>query len=1179
MGRCFKLFGKAKTEQNVVDCTGSTFFVAEHYLLTCKHNVSALSPGDELSFCFGDKKYSAELVEVAENWDLALLYTETSAERKWIFPLDRIAPEGRGAIAYGYPHGGALDEQRGLVIGTELDNGVANLTNANGVTIGFSGGPVCRSSDKGTAVGVIITIKGRDELGRQVETAGFVFSRVALELWGKKYNLCEKRYEVRTEAYGSNSFVYSEQKTEYQDPHNYLELLQGFLNDSSPVLWQAVVGPGGSGKSRLCFELACSLDSKWCCKLLRFSQLKKVKLQNLYEEAGKDFLLLADYAYADTGELGDWLDECARARDAEDRPRIRVLLLQREKGRKDFGWQQSLMRGHGNLINLRYQEDLELAVLGKNEMTALMRSYAENEAGRQINAEELYEVLQSVDPGLSRPLFAMFITDAVLKGDDPRNWDQESALAYFTKRENDVVDNALSRLEDMRAAKLLLALATITDGLTFKSDMLNSPTLCEIREFVELPEKERFGIRLNDARLANWEHGCCILKPLKPDLLGEYYVLDIFREMMREPKRKEVVTSLLNTAKETDMVATIVFLVRFFNDYKIDEEIRSICFDKKDGLFRFSVIHGEFGNPNTELLRDLYKVFKTDPWVGYYASALGVDYSKEDDLEKQKEMLNEIRMLSRYYPQSRRVAQVLAYCLFLDNIGSKRINDDPAELDEIRMIHKEHPQDTRIAKKFVESIVYSLVFSFRRDSVSVKRSILLKDLREIYMKEPKNTEVAEMISIRLGQAFIDLYYYREANIFLNELRTLHTVYHGNVLIAGKFAYGLSCVLELCSDEIDGKALLEELRELYRDYPDNYSITKALADGLSNVIALCSDEIDGKALLEELRVLYGNHPSTAESFAKGLNAAIFNVKIGKKNILLKELRELHKDYPDNDSITKAFALGLSIVLIGMNAGYVLLEELRELHRNHPDNDLVKKAFAIGLSNAMIIESIDENVLLKELRTLHTDQPDDALLAGTLADGLYRACFKFSVDIDGNALLEELRTLYRNYPDNDLVSGALTKGLFITFYKQSNPKKDCILLDEPQALQGEQPNKDHTVGAIIKGVFNSFYKKSNSKKTHDLLDEFRMLYKGHIGNKDVAEELANDLSRAIFLENNPEKASALQDIIRALHEELPENEKVTRTLSYSEVQITTRALLVKNGKMIAELKKAQNNKLQY
>ena len=442
MGRCFKLLGKAKKEQKAVDCTGSAFFVAEHYLLTCKHNVSALFPGDKLSVCYGNNKYSAELMDTAEDWDLALLYTETSAEEDWIFLLDRIATEGREAIAYGYPHGGVLDEQRGLVIGTELDNGVANLTNANGVTIGFSGGPVCLATDKGTAVGVIITIKGRDEFGRQVETAGFVYARVALELWGEKYNLCEKRYKETADAYGSNSFVYSERKTAFQDPHNYLELLQSFLYDNRPILWWAVVGLGGSGKSRLCFELARSLNSNWRCELLRSGQLNKAYLQDLYEEAGRDFLLLADYAYADTGELGDWLDERARAKAAKDMSRIRVLLLQREKGRKDFGWQQSLMRGHGNLINLRYRDDLELVALGKNEMTALMRSYAENEAVRQINAEELYEVLQSVDPDLTRPLFAMFIVDADLRGDDPRGWDSEKALAYFTQREKDVVDRA-----------------------------------------------------------------------------------------------------------------------------------------------------------------------------------------------------------------------------------------------------------------------------------------------------------------------------------------------------------------------------------------------------------------------------------------------------------------------------------------------------------------------------------------------------------------------------------------------------------------------------------------------------------------------------------------------------------------------------------------------------------------
>ena len=704
MGRCFKLLGKAKKEQKAVDCTGSAFFVAEHYLLTCKHNVSALFPGDELSVCYGNNKYSAELMDTAEDWDLALLYTETSAEEDWIFQLDRIATEGREAIAYGYPHGGVLDEQRGLVIGTELDNGVANLTNANGVTIGFSGGPVCPASDKGTAVGVIITIKGRDTFGRRVETAGFVSVRVALELWGEKYSLCEKRYEERADAYGSNSFVYSEQRTEFQDPHNYMELLQIFLNDNRPILWQAVVGPGGSGKSRLCFELARSLNSNWRCVLLSSGQLEKRYLQNLYDEAGRDFLLLADYAYADTGRLGDWLDERTRAKDTKDRPRIRVLLLQREKGRKDFGWQQSLTQGHGNLINLRYQEDLELAALGKNEMISLMHSYAENEAGRQINAEELYEVLQSVDPGLSRPLFAMFIVDAKLRGDDPRGWDSEKALAYFTQREKDIVDRAfLERPEDASAAKLLLALATICGGFAFDVGILDSSPLNGIQEFMELQDITNFGSRMNRARLAERDYRHYTVKPLKPDLLGEYYVLDSFREMMNDSLQRESVSIILRVADEVDSTAAGDFLIRLFTDYKAE-------------------LHRD-GPENAEVIIELAKGL---------VNAIG----NQTDPEKVDELLEELREM--YMDEPWNVEASIRYAKGLVNAIDNQIEPEKAGelLEELYELHWSEPENTEILFEFVRGLVSAINNQIEEE----KKAELLERLRKLQLKYELDTD-------------------------------------------------------------------------------------------------------------------------------------------------------------------------------------------------------------------------------------------------------------------------------------------------------------------------------------------------------------------------------------------------------------------------------------------------------
>ena len=639
MGMCFKLFGKAKLKDNrISERTGSTFFVAENYLLTCKHLVSALSLGDELFFRYDgtEKEYRAVLEAVAEGWDLALLRTESPAPEGGIFPLDRVVLGGREAVAYGFPHGGVLHAPYGLKIGAELGSGVSDLTNAGAVTVGYSGGPICPASDPGTAIGVLYMIKEEDEYGHLADVAGFVHARIALELWGEQYGLREKRYEVRPDAFGSNGFIYSALKTDFQDPNGYLSQLRSFVEDNRPVLWWAVVGPGGAGKSRLCYELAHSLNSSWRCELLGVEQLKKNHLQKLFDDAGRNFLVLADYAYTNTNELGTWLDERARAMNG---PHIRVLLLQRETGRDYFGWQESLLHGCRNLINLRYQKDLELKPPGHKDMVALMRSYAENEGGGQIDAEELYAVLQNVDSGLTRPLFAMFIVDAEMHGGNPRGWNPEKALAYFIRREKDIIEKALKEPKDARVAELLLALATITNGFTFDLGILDSFPLRKLWDFSELPEKESFGLKLDNARLADWVQASYMVKPLKPDLLGEYYVLDMFRKMMNDPKRKEAVAALLSTAKETDMIATVGFVMRLFNDYKdykIDEEIYRICFDKKDGLFSFSDIYGRYRKPNTELLRELYRVYGTNLWLDLDSGALSDNYTRGDDPKKKK---------------------------------------------------------------------------------------------------------------------------------------------------------------------------------------------------------------------------------------------------------------------------------------------------------------------------------------------------------------------------------------------------------------------------------------------------------------------------------------------------------------------------------------------------------------
>ena len=985
MGVCFKLFGQSIEDEKITKSTGSAFYVAEHYLLTCNHLVNALKPGDQLNFCYGSSYYSAVLLEIAEGWDLALLYTGTPAQEEWIFSLDRVALAGRKAVAYGYPHGLGFDEQSDLKIGSELDAGVP-LTNANGVTIGFSGGPVCPASDLSTAIGVISTITGTDEFGRRSEGASFVPVRVALELWGDRYGLLEKRYTDVPDAFGINDFVYSAEKTIFQDPYDYLVKLRTFLEEKRPVLWWAVVAPGGSGKSRLCYELAASLNSNWRCKLVQVGELEKKNLQALYEEAGRSFLLIADYAYSDTNELGAWLEECARTQNG---PHIRVLLLQREAGNNNVGWQESLLRCRRNLINLRYKEDLQLEPMEPEYIISIMRSYAVNMGGGKIDAPALYTVLENVDPGLTRPLFAMFIADAALKGDGPLEWDRENALKYFIRRVRNDVERALGE-KDAKAVMLLLIIATIANGFTFDMDLLDSEPLCGLEDLIGLSEKAFFGERLYNARLADRDHGRYTIKPMKPDLLGEFYVLDSFREMMGDQQQEESVSALLEVAKKADQDSTSDFLTRLFTDYETDEKFAQVCC-REDDVFHSSVSNGLIMRPDIVLLQKLYKAYGTELWMGGYSLGLLNAISKQNKAEKAGELLEKLRKLQKEHSKNIQVTYI--FILSLLDVLSKQ--SDPRKvdvlLDEFREIHWGYPGNAEIA----EILILSLLRVYNKLSGQDKADALLLKACKLYREHPGNSKVEITLISSLLSAYCEESDQKKAEVLLYESCKLYKKCTRKDEIAPLFSASLAKAINDEKDSKKREALLDEARKSYRDVPGNADVKKLLIMDLLTVFLNQGDQEKKEALLYEACKLYGELPGNVET------AEILAFSLQKAIIIETESVKID----------------------------ALLEELRLLSARHPGNSEVEKMHIVSLLKAYYERSDQENAeaLLYEACKLCRENSEYSEVAGELAEGLLIAYCHQTDSKKAGALLDELRELHNMHPGNAVVTMRFVQGL--------------------------------------------------------------------------------------------------------------------------------------------------------
>lgn len=136
----------------------------------------------------------------------------------------------------------------------------------------------------------------------------------------------------------------------------------------------------------------------------------------------------------------------------------------------------------------------------------------------------------------------------------------------------------------------------------------------------------------------------------------------------------------------------------------------------------------------------------------------------------------------------------------------------------------------------------------------------------------------------------------------------------------------------------------------------------------------------------------------------------------------------------------------------------MKELRNLHRDSPKDVSITEEFASGLSNAIIIDSVNENVLLEELRDLHRDQFDDLLITEVLIKGLLISYLKQSNSKKACALLDEFHALYKELPRDYDVAGGLVSELLIAFDHKDDPVKAGALLDVLRALHEEQPENE-------------------------------------------------------------------------------------------------------------------------
>ena len=756
---------------------GSGFFAAERYIVTCRHVLGERRTGDRVEYSFRGRSYPARVADIVAEpeADLALLEALQLPERHTHLKLDRVYVSEAYARLYGHPLGEPQQNNTALRIGAENEAGKISLSDAGDAGSGYSGGPICISEgDSGIAVGVYCSFREIDPDGHGAGASYMIPAREVLERWKDSYPLEELCYTVAPSSRG-NPFVYNSLQTSFKDPHFYLKQLQNFVQQRERVRWWTVEGEGGSGKSRLAYELGHSLTSEWHCVLLnKAPQFRWEQLEREYHGAHRNLLLLADYAHTGVGELGAWIDHVDSQGKEVYRHKLRVLLLQRP-ARGGGGRQGPLLRSDANLSECRYADrNLVLEPMERLDLIGIMRSYAEKQGKKpdEKTLGELYTVLGQVDKSLKRPLFAMFITDAMLQNDDPLSWDRQAALRHFCNRELADLNKTAAGGALGDAAEAMWALATVSGGYTFPQEGL--PHFVSGLYRVSALDLGRV---FTEARLAEEGPEGWALQPMSPDILGEYFVLRYLEE------NRSRLRELLGSAAAQNESGTLDFLTRAFADHPTEPALAKACCAA--GL----------------------------PFLAAVSEGLASRLSKQcrdRKLREAGELLDRFHAL--YTEFDRSLALALPYARGLVTYLKYQADREQAfrSLERLRELYRDSGKRVQIAVPFAQGLV-SYLF---RQSEPEEISRAHEELCTLYRDSERDREIGALYAQGLANAFKLPLGPEMVQRSLGELRRICAEQEYEAGVAAPYAEVLGIHLfRYAGDRAAAEADLKELRRL------------------------------------------------------------------------------------------------------------------------------------------------------------------------------------------------------------------------------------------------------------------------------------------------------------------------------------------------------------------------------
>ena len=491
--------------------------------------------------------------------------------------------------------------------------------------------------------------------------------------------------QIRPKDQSTNAFHYLNPNIGFWGRENEIQALQDFLTDSRDLLYMSIIAPGGCGKSKLVHEFVQQhkFDLEWEMQYLAKGQIERLLTFADYRYP-RNLLLIVDYAGLYAKQLGDWLYHLSRIQSDFRPTKIRLLLLEREQAVNIRHtsippvWKRELLgtgeRGHA-ISKLRYQcdsfpEDGILQPLSDAAVLQLMQQFVQQK-GRSVSDEVFQQILEHLKASenertvSARPLMAMFMVDAYLRGQAVFSWDTNGILEHFIERTEGQWDRLCNGDRELKNSTSNCVLyATMTGQLNLESV---PDYLCDdIRRLQRLGDEEYLSMICGINQNTEFEN---IIYPMEPDIVGEYF---LFQRMQILAIRKEKMRKLMESAWDETNNCFAVF-ARSIHDFGKQHQFADFYLQNLDLLMppdrnnleieaHSRLLHimmiTFLGNKREKIaanmIRELYKNFPKHPIViNDYAAMLMLDYKNHmDNFEKQDENVAEINSLRLGNPSS-----------------------------------------------------------------------------------------------------------------------------------------------------------------------------------------------------------------------------------------------------------------------------------------------------------------------------------------------------------------------------------------------------------------------------------------------------------------------------------------------------------------------------------------------